>query len=202
MVKKVTDKLLIVLRKKILSEQIQSIELPVLDIAASAAYIEEYIREVAERVDARRHVYYEGEIQEEDTWSKARFIKYLPEGDSFGGQLAHAVLNGFKKGYGRIVVVSTDCPQITPDDIQKAFDLLNKKQAVLGPKSDGTVYLIGLSVPCQQFFQDKPWGTPELFKKLYLDLLQERRTIALLEEKNHRLLGEFLNERMKKEEEE
>ena len=200
MVKKVTDKLLIVLLNRMQSNQVQTTELPVADWESVSSSLEEHVREVAEQVDARRHVFYENEISEIDAWSKTRFIKYLQEGDALGQRIEHAVQNGFKKGYGRVVLVSTDCPQLSATDIQKAFDLLNKKHVVLGPKSDGTIYLIGFSVPCLHIFEDKPWGSVELFKKLYLDILKDGRSIALLEEKSHKGLGEFLWNKMKNEE--
>jgi uncharacterized protein len=200
MVKKVTDKLLVVLRNRLHVNEMKTTELPVADVESVINSLEEHVREVAEQVDARRHVYYEDEISEIDAWSKTRFIKYLQEGETLGQRIEHAIQNGFKKGYGRVVLVSTDCPQLSAGDIQKAFDLLNKKQVVMGPKSDGTIYLIGFSVPCLHIFKDKPWGSSDLFKKLYLDLLKNGRTIALLEEKSHKGLGEFLLDKMNNEE--
>jgi uncharacterized protein len=201
MAKKVTDKLVIVLKRKIGMDQFQTAEYPVVDPDSIASNLDTYIRQVAERVDARRHVYYDGGINEQDEWLKSRFIKYNQIEGDWGARLAQSVDNGFKKGYGRIVVVSTDCPQITSEDIQKAFDLLNKKHVVIGPKSDGTIYLLGLAVPYGQLFQNKPWGSAELFKMLYLDLLQARKNIGVLEEKNHAFLGEFVSQWMDKEEE-
>jgi uncharacterized protein len=201
MTKKVSDKLVIVLKRKIVANQFKTAEYPVVDPDAISSKLDAHIRQVAERIDARRHVYYDGGINERDEWLKSRFIKYNQIDGDWGARLAQSVDNGFKKGYGRIVVVSTDCPQITTEDIQKAFDLLNKKQVVLGPKTDGTIYLLGLAVPCGQLFQNKPWGSAELFKMMYLDLLQARKNIGILEEKNHLFLGEFVSQLMDKEEE-
>jgi uncharacterized protein len=45
---------------------------------------------------------------------------------------------------GPVVVIGTDIPAITPEDIASAFDALGSHDAVFGPSHDGGYWLIGL----------------------------------------------------------
>ena len=181
MAKKVTDKLLIVFIDSPLptDERTDGVS-GELDSTESLLH---HVKEVAMRVDAKRHLYYSNVIDENDNWPKTHFIKYLQCNGDVGEQLKGAFQNGFKKGYGRIVCVGVCCEDLMPDDIQKAFDMLNSKQAVIGPSDNGGYYLIGLSSPIESIFEDKPWGTDAVFKKTYLELLMYNKRIGLLEEK-------------------
>jgi uncharacterized protein len=45
---------------------------------------------------------------------------------------------------GPVVVIGTDIPAITPNDVAAAFDALGTSDAVFGPSRDGGYWLIGL----------------------------------------------------------
>jgi glycosyltransferase A (GT-A) superfamily protein (DUF2064 family) len=65
----------------------------------------------------------------------------------------------FAHGYERIIVVGSDCPQISAYDILQASALLLEAHAVLGPATDGGMYLIGVrrSAFSASDFLDVPW---------------------------------------------
>lgn len=65
-------------------------------------------------------------------------------GVTFGERLEGAVETLAGLGYGKIVIVGTDCPSLTAEDIATAFQLLDHKRLVLGPDHRGGCYLIGL----------------------------------------------------------
>lgn len=180
MSKQVTDKLLIVFLDSPLS--VDAHEVNTWD-QSLFEQIEEHTCEVARSIDARRHVYYPSEIIEDDRWSRTRFIKHKQSEGDRGERLKEAFRNGFKKGYGRIVCIGVCCGDIHTQDIQKAFDLLNTRNSVMGPSTNGGYYLLGLSSPFEPIFDDKPWGKETLFKKTYLELMMYNKSIALLEEK-------------------
>jgi uncharacterized protein len=64
-------------------------------------------------------------------------------------------------GPGPVIIVGTDIPGITPQHIAKAFSLLKRHDAVLGPAPDGGYWLVGLRrYPCvQRIFQDIQWSS-------------------------------------------
>jgi hypothetical protein len=68
--------------------------------------------------------------------------KYI--GTSFGERLESAVECLAALGYRKIVIVGSDCPSLTAEDVSNAFRLLDHKRLVLGPDHRGGCYLIGL----------------------------------------------------------
>ena len=179
MSKQVTDKLLIVF----LESPLEILNKHKRNDPKRIDHSVEYTRHLSMNVDAKRHLYYPNEIVEGDEWPRTHFIKYSIESSDRGEQLKQAFRNGFKKGYGRIVCIGVCCPDIEQQDIKKAFDLLNTKNAVIGPSDEGGYYLIGLSAPIETIFDNKPWGENTVFKKTYLELMMYNKSIALLEEK-------------------
>lgn len=50
----------------------------------------------------------------------------------------------FARGEQPVVLIASDSPQLPADEIVRAFDLLERRDVVLGPVLDGGYYLIGL----------------------------------------------------------
>lgn len=65
----------------------------------------------------------------------------------------------------RTIVVGTDCPGLTADIIHTAFDALGSHDLVLGPATDGSYYLVGLSRPSPDLFANIPWGTDAVLRE-------------------------------------
>lgn len=80
------------------------------------------------------------------------------EGD-LGVRLERAVHDAFTEGARRLVVVGTDCPEMTAADLRDAFDALVELDLVLGPATDGGYWLLGLRRPVPGLFRDIPWST-------------------------------------------
>jgi len=78
------------------------------------------------------------------------------------GDLGLRMLQSFRlaadRGAGRIVLIGTDCPEISPPLLQQAFDRLCTHECVLGPAADGGYYLVGLTLPEPALFADMVWG--------------------------------------------
>ncbi|HUT93907.1 MAG TPA: TIGR04283 family arsenosugar biosynthesis glycosyltransferase [Thermoguttaceae bacterium] len=87
-----------------------------------------------------------------------------PQGPGdLGSRMAHAVQEAFQGGAQRVVVVGTDCPEITLDVVTDAFDRLASCDVVLGPAGDGGYYLIGLQREVPELLTSMPWGTEHVF---------------------------------------
>ncbi len=65
------------------------------------------------------------------------------------------------KGPGPVVIIGADIPEITPDQIARAFAALGRSDAVFGPAPDGGYWLVGLkrspSIP--DIFSDVRWSS-------------------------------------------
>jgi rSAM/selenodomain-associated transferase 1 len=85
------------------------------------------------------------------------------------GDLAERLIGAFKDafdaGHRRVVIIGSDCPYITPDDLRDAFQQLTNHDVVLGPASDGGYWLIGLRQPQPTLFKDIAWSTATVFQE-------------------------------------
>ncbi|MBC8207583.1 glycosyltransferase [Methanococcoides sp. SA1] len=68
----------------------------------------------------------------------------------------------------RVLLLGSDCPQISPAILTEALNSLDNHDLVLGPTHDGGYYLIGTTnrlpyVTCSQLFSNINWSTKTVF---------------------------------------
>jgi hypothetical protein len=86
------------------------------------------------------------------------------EGD-LGVRMHQTFVQASARGARKAVIIGTDAPDLTVEDLENAFALLESAQAVIGPATDGGYYLIGLGKPTPELFVDIPWGSHEVWTK-------------------------------------
>lgn len=104
-------------------------------------------------------------------------------GSSFGERLYHAFCSVFARGFRSVIAIGNDCPQLAAQDLQAAHQLLQQGQAVLGPATDGGVYLLGLTreqLPGQEAFTAVRWHSAQVQKDLEQVLALPGGPVALL----------------------
>jgi len=81
------------------------------------------------------------------------------KGAYFGERLANAIENVFEKGFQKVITIGNDCPSITSKLIVNVSEQLIKNDLILGPSTDGGVYLIGLNKLAydRKYFLDLDW---------------------------------------------
>jgi rSAM/selenodomain-associated transferase 1 len=87
------------------------------------------------------------------------FTQVLQTGSDLGERMGNAFQYGFEHGYTRIIGVGTDLPNLSHNHLTSAFDMLEEKDVVFGPSSDGGYYLIGLRELQTTFFRNIAWST-------------------------------------------
>ena len=93
-------------------------------------------------------------------------IPCRPQGNGdLGARMAWAFSEAFSVGMERVIIVGTDCPGLTGDLVQIAFEELRDNDLVVGPAKDGGYYLIGLRMFTPHLFGGIPWGTDEVLPK-------------------------------------
>lgn len=86
-----------------------------------------------------------------------------PQGDGdLGARLERAMADSIAAGFSRCLIIGTDCPYLTPTDLNEAEAALDTHQVVLGPAVDGGYWLIGLRAGSEGLFRDIPWSTGEV----------------------------------------
>ena len=81
------------------------------------------------------------------------------EGD-LGQRMASAVHRVTTRHGVPVLLMGSDCPALTSQEITRAAGQLQGHDAVLIPVADGGYALIGLNAPCPALFTDMPWSTP------------------------------------------
>jgi hypothetical protein len=95
-------------------------------------------------------------------------VLHPQEGTSFGQKLENAVETLSQLGYGEIVLIGQDCPDLEPLDLLRAFQLLDTHRAVLGPDQNGGCYLIGIHASDRSKLRAIRWQRNTDFRELFL----------------------------------
>ena len=80
----------------------------------------------------------------------------------------------FARGYDHLLIIGNDCPQLSEALLRQAVAAVQATGAVLGPATDGGVYLLGVSRTLfdQGVGQGLPWQTRHLSAALRRQLRQ------------------------------
>jgi rSAM/selenodomain-associated transferase 1 len=110
----------------------------------------------------------------------AAFSLLLQRGDKFGERLYSAVEDLFKCGFDSVCLIDSDSPTVSAENFAEAVELLSATadRVVLGPSDDGGYYLIGVTKPHRQLFEQIDWSTERV-----LDQTIQRATEIGLEVK-------------------
>lgn len=106
------------------------------------------------------------------------------QGD-LGAKMLNVFQTIFSKKYTEVVLIGSDCFDLTINIIDKAFAALSSNDVVYGPAVDGGYYLIGLKNKApKSLFKGIPWSSPEVLGCSLQVLLQEKLSYELLQELN------------------
>ncbi len=100
------------------------------------------------------------------------FYSLQAEGD-MGQRLCVAAIRGLEGGAKKVVLIRSDCPQLTAEHIMQAIRILDEFPVVLGKSSDGGYYLLGMTRIVPELFAGLPWHSGELLERTV-----ERLTVA------------------------
>ncbi len=76
-----------------------------------------------------------------------------------GERLNDAFKSAFNAGMEKVLIIGTDCPDITPAILEQGFEGLDHHDLVLGPAMDGGYYLIGQQRLIPELLEGISWGT-------------------------------------------
>ncbi len=110
-----------------------------------------------------KFVFYSSYIAQRDAWDDKHFVKQVQEGNDLGERMKNAFTAIFEKGYNKIVIIGTDCPELKADIILNAFTHLSSQDVVIGPAADGGYYLLGMKQPNSPLFENIRWSTNVVF---------------------------------------
>ncbi|MFC5190747.1 TIGR04282 family arsenosugar biosynthesis glycosyltransferase [Algoriphagus aquatilis] len=105
---------------------------------------------------------------------------YLQEGVDLGEKMKNAFQKIFSMGFQKAVIIGTDCPELTHEFLNQAFNLLNQSDLVIGPAADGGYYLLGMKSAHSCLFQGIKWSTSQVFSRTLEQANHHNLTFSLL----------------------
>jgi rSAM/selenodomain-associated transferase 1 len=141
-----------------------------------------HTRDTTCNLDCDKFVFYSENIEDNDIWDTDRFEKKLQEGDNLGDRMMLAFFELFQQGYSKVVIIGSDCPELTSFVIEDAFDKLDLHEVVIGPSTDGGYYLLGLTHLLPDLFKDKEWSTDKVLAETIKDIVRLKRSSYFLTE--------------------
>lgn len=119
----------------------------------------EKTRVAAQGVQAERWLFYSDFVEKNDAWPEADFSKKKQADGDLGQRMEQAFRTAFEAGASKAVIIGSDCPELTGEMLQKAFDALDEADFVLGPAPDGGYYLLGMKRLEPAVFRGIEWST-------------------------------------------
>ena len=137
------------------------------DVTALEVYKEllDHTKKITLLIEADKFLFYADFLQREDEWSTDRFIKHLQKGNDLGERMYNAFKYTFLNKYQKVIIIGSDCVDLSTSDIEDAYLLLDDNDVVIGPAKDGGYYLLGMKELHQSLFKNISWGTSEVLKQ-------------------------------------
>jgi uncharacterized protein len=102
------------------------------------------------------------------------------EGNALGERMQRAFEKAYQYGYKSAVLIGGDCPELTTEILESAFEKLNSNDLVLGPSKDGGYYLIGLNKPEAGLFANMCWSNEMVLEETLQRAKALKLKVALL----------------------
>lgn len=70
-----------------------------------------------------------------------------------------------RRGARKVLIIGSDCLELSVGHLREGLKLLDRKDLVLGPAKDGGYYLVGWKRPLPACFKGVAWGTSRVLQK-------------------------------------
>ena len=114
------------------------------------------------------------------SWVNSGFLFRPQSGKDLGEKMFAAFREIFESGYEKAVIIGTDLPDISSEIIIEAFSAMEKKDAVIGPSTDGGYYLLGLKSISKEFFTNIDWSTDSVYEQTMDKLINANMEVQTL----------------------
>jgi rSAM/selenodomain-associated transferase 1 len=143
-----------------------------------------YTHSITKELDCDKFVFYADAVTDHDLWENDQYHKRLQSGAELGQRMQHAFTALFQAGYERVIIIGSDCLELTAEIIQKGFLQLEEKDVVIGPSLDGGYYLLGMKHLRPALFQGKTWSSASVLADTIADCLEHTLSHSLLPQLN------------------
>jgi hypothetical protein len=142
--------------------------------------LQEKTREVSLGVNAQRFLFYSDTVSLGDSWNDNDFFKLQQVNGGLGERMEAAFQAVFSNNVDKAIIIGSDCYDITPELIERAYQRLDNNDVVIGPANDGGYYLIGMKKNQADLFQNMVWSTETVFQETIVKIQKKGRTFEVL----------------------
>lgn len=107
-------------------------------------------------------------------------MKHLQKGNDLGDKMKNAFKKCFDEGGKNVVIIGTDCAELTKEIIDEAFKELENNSVVIGPALDGGYYLLGMNQFYSTIFNGIEWSTSSVYNETKMILEKENISLGVL----------------------
>lgn len=122
-----------------------------------------HTHEISENLIADKNIFYDDFIDENDLWENTKYKKHLQLGSDLGERMKMAFESLFAIGYKKVIIIGSDCYDLTSEILKYSFEILSQYDFVIGPAADGGYYLLGMSHYLPSLFENKNWSSSSVF---------------------------------------
>lgn len=137
-----------------------------------------HTKEVADKTTCTKFVFYADYINSNDLWNG--YAKQLQAQGDLGLRMQQSFETVFAAGYQQVCIIGSDCFELSAAIIEKAWEALNNKDAVIGPAKDGGYYLLGIKKILPEIFENKKWSSAEVYSDTVIDFEKKGITYSVL----------------------
>lgn len=121
-------------------------------------------------LDADKWVFYSDYLGDNEFFDDLYYKKFVQEGYDLGDRMRNAFNQGFEAGYEQIILIGSDCYELTQKELEKGFKILDSNDFVFGPAKDGGYYAIGTRTSFTKVFDNKTWSTKTVLYEAIRDV--------------------------------
>lgn len=121
-----------------------------------------YTHKIVSQSPAQKILFFTSSLEEDLSKYSSHYRFELQSGDELGEKMGNSFRQLFEEKFDRLVIIGTDCAEITAELISKAFAALKEQEVVIGPAHDGGYYLLGMRKFVPGLFKDIPWSTDQV----------------------------------------
>jgi uncharacterized protein len=130
-----------------------------------------------------RHIFYSDFYNHADEWENKTYKKHVQTGSDLGERMFNA-FSDILKTHQKAIIIGSDCPTLTTEILELAFEKLKTHDFVVGPSTDGGYYLLGFGQNNVNdfLFKNMDWSTDKVLPTTLKRIEENGKTVFLLPE--------------------
>lgn len=128
-------------------------------------YLLNHTKDVVNKLEIPVFIYYAGLMKSQDIWNTQNFKKRLQSEGDLGHRMMDAFTEVFAHGYAKVMIIGSDCYELTSEIIIQGINKLEYNDIVIGPAADGGYYLLGMKKVISDLFINISWSTKHVLNE-------------------------------------